>query len=168
MALVGVGWTARCAGGIAVALLLAACATQSEPLHVEAAPAEPARPNDAASIRPAPAGYTLTADEAKLGCPQITGRMRVKIANMQAAFAGPQTSMASRAMQGAAAPIMGFSSRGADPTADLARERAQLETYNKRLAEKKCKTLDLDAELRGEAPNATPGSTPAKGAKAKG
>jgi len=157
-------WSVRTLAAGGMALLLAACSAQTEPVHVEPVAAQPAVPRDAAGIRPAPAGYTLTAEEAKLDCPRITGRMRVKIANMQAAVAAPGTSLASRTMQGAAAPIMGFSARGADPAADLARERAQLEAFNKRLAEKKCKTLDLDAELRGEAA----GATSAKNSKAKG
>lgn len=159
-----VEWSVRAAAGLGIVLLLSACGGQTEPLHVEPVAAQPAAPQDAASIPPAPAGYTLTAAEAKLDCPRITGRMRVKIANMKSAVASPGASLVGRTMQGAAAPIMGFSTRGADPNADLQRERAQLEAYNKRLAEKKCKTLDLDAELRADVPNATP----AKSVKAKG
>ena len=134
---------------LGVTLLMAGCSQSTLPEH-ELSQAPAAVPSDAAGIPPAAAGYTLTADEMKLDCPKLTGRMKVKIANMRSTVSGPATTQASRVLQGATAPIMGHSLRGADIAADLQRERAQLEAFNRRLAEKKCRTLDLDAELRGQ------------------
>lgn len=115
-----------------------------------------AAPPSAAEIPPAPGGYQLTADEQKLDCPKLTGQMRVRIANMRAAAGRTNSSALGQTMQAVATPVFGGTARGADPAGDLQRDRAKLDAFGKRLAEKKCRTLDLDAELRGEAPVAPP------------
>ena len=144
-------------GFVAVAYLMAGCALQNEDVsQLPAASPAPDVRQDAGGIRPAPSSYLLTAEEIKLDCPKLTGRMRIKIANMRDGVQRPDASAASRTIQSALTPVMGGTQRGMDPTADLQRDRAKLEAYNKRLAEKKCKTLDLDAELRGVAPAAAP------------
>ncbi len=150
---------------LAAAALLAGCAGQNEDVSQTLAPAPAATQTsaDIASIRPAAGGYALTAEEAKLDCAKLTGRIRIKVANMRDAVQRPDASTTSRTIQAAVTPVMGGTQRGMDPTADLQLDRAKLEAYNKRLAEKKCKTLDLNAELRGEAPAAAP----AKAAKGK-
>ena len=43
--------------------------------------------------------------------------------------------------------IMQGSTAGADRQASLSRERAKLDAYNRQLAARNCKTLDVDAEL---------------------
>jgi hypothetical protein len=43
--------------------------------------------------------------------------------------------------------VFGGSSAGADRDADYARERAKLEAYNRHLADKSCRTVDIEAEL---------------------
>jgi hypothetical protein len=50
-------------------------------------------------------------------------------------------------MQTGSSAISGGSTRGADRQAEYARERARLEAYNRLLASKNCKTMDIDAEL---------------------
>jgi hypothetical protein len=50
-------------------------------------------------------------------------------------------------MQTGSTALYGGSARGADRQAEYARERARLEAYNRLLASKNCKTLDIDAEL---------------------
>lgn len=158
MQVVGSAMSAMRAGLVAAALLIAGCALQNE--DVSQIPAASPAPNvrqDVAAIRPAASGYLLTAEETKLDCPKLTGRMRIKIANMRDAVQRPDASAASRTIQSALTPVMGGTRRGMDPTADLQFDRAKLEAYNQRLAEKKCKTLDVDAELRGVAPAAVPG-----------
>ncbi len=155
-------YTTRALLLLASAAFLAGCAAQNEDVSQTLAPAV-AAPPDVASIRPATSGYTLTAEEAKLDCAKLTGRMRIKVANMRDAVQRPDASATSRTIQSAVTPVMGGTQRGMDPVADLQLDRAKLEAYNKRLAEKKCKTLDLNAELRGEAPAAAP----AKAAKGK-
>ncbi len=111
-----------------------------------------------------PAGaYQLTADELKLECPKLTGHMKVRIATMRYDLTSRQGSTASRSVQSVVTPVFGGTSRGIDPAADQRRDRAKLDAYNRRLAEKKCKTLDIDAELRGDSPASTPASAkPAK------
>jgi hypothetical protein len=143
---------------LATAVALSACAGSSE--HPDAslataAASRPPTPVSAAAIPPAAAGYKLTAAEEKLDCPKLTGQMKVRIANMRANVAQGSGTNTSRAIQSVATPVFGGTTRGLDPAADLAMDRAKLEAFNKRLAERKCKTLDLDAELRGEAPPAT-------------
>lgn len=141
---------------IAAAALLAGCSAEAEApdAALTAAAAQPPPPASVAAIAPAPGGYKLTALEERLDCQKLTGQMRVRIANMRAAFATRQPSEAARVAQGAVTPILGGTRNGADPASDLAADRAKLEAFNQRLTEKKCKPLDLDAELRGETPPA--------------
>lgn len=113
---------------------------------------------------PAPGGYKLTAAEAKLDCPKLTGQMRVRMENMRANYAERSGTPASRSIQSVVTPLFGGTQRGADPMADLQLDRAKLEAFNRQLAEKKCKPLDLDAELRGEPPAP---AAPAKAARPK-
>lgn len=162
----------RCSGALLLGLtvLLAGCASQDDVAQLDTA-VQPtvAAPPSAAAIPPAPGGYQLTAAEQKLDCPKLTGQMRVRIANMRSAVGRPNSSAVGRTIQATATPVFGGTTRGLDPEADLQRDRAKLDTFNKRLAEKKCKTLDLDAELRGEAPAAAPpkGKAPAAAAPSK-
>jgi hypothetical protein len=43
--------------------------------------------------------------------------------------------------------VLGGSTAGADRQAVYARERAKLDAYNRELAAKGCKTVDIEAEL---------------------
>lgn len=133
-------------------LSVAGCAAQTESMEPApvAASAPAPDPAGAARIAPAPGGYKLTQAEMALDCPKLTGQMRVRIANMRANYSQPSGTVVSRTMQSALTPIYGGTNRGADPQGDLQLDRAKLEAFNRRLAEKKCKTLDIDAELRGE------------------
>jgi hypothetical protein len=58
-----------------------------------------------------------------------------------------EPSAVSSSLQTGSAAIGGGSARGADRQAEYARERARLEAYNRLLASKNCKTMDIDAEL---------------------
>ena len=146
---------------------LAGCAAQTDTHDTTLAPAASASvaPSANASASPVAGSYKLTSAEEKFDCPRLTGQMRVRIANMRAAMADKGGSAAGRVMQSVAAPVFGGSRRGVDPQADLQVDRAKLDAFNKRLAEKKCKTLDIDAELRGEAPAS---ASPKAGAKKAG
>lgn len=101
-------------------------------------------------MRAAPGGYKLTEAESRLDCPKLTGQMKVRIANMRAAYGQRSGTNVSQSIQAVVTPVFGGTTRGLDPDADLQLDRAKMEAFNRRLAEKKCKTLDLDAELRGE------------------
>ncbi len=138
---------------MSVSLVLIGCSTKTEsgaPLLVSPSVQPSANPAEAASIPATPGGYKLSDAEAKLDCPKLTGQMKVRIANMRAAHAQRSGTGVSQTIQSVVTPVMGGVRRGANPDSDLQLDRAKLEAFNKRLAEKNCKTLDLDAELRGE------------------
>ena len=67
-----------------------------------------------------------------------------------------------QAAQSAVIPVFGGTSRGADPAADAARDRAYLEALNKQLEVKNCATFDLDAELQPRPIRDTPTPVPRK------
>lgn len=99
-----------------------------------------------------PAPYELTQKELAFDCKRLTGHMKVRIMQMREMASRPRTSDISRTMQSTVRPVLGGSRHGADPDGDLARDRVKLEAYNRQLAAKKCKTLDIDAELKGAPP----------------
>lgn len=136
---------------IAAVLLMGGCAAQSEGIGATPAAAPAAEPTPAAAST-----YKLTATEEKLDCPRLTGQMRVRISQMRVAMARSAGSDASRTAQSAVVPLFGGTTRGMNLASDAAQDRAKLEAFNRRLAEKKCKTLDIDAELKGKAPAAPP------------
>ena len=129
------------------AALLAGCAGSAPqpdgPLAVGTSPT-------AASTSPA-APYTLSKEELAFDCRKLTGRMRLRILQVRGAAGTGKTSDIGRTMQSAAKPIFGGTARGMDPAAELSRDRAMLHAYNRRQAEKKCKTIDLDKELAARA-----------------
>lgn len=95
-----------------------------------------------------PATYELSGDELGLDCSKLAGRMHMRLLQVRNSADRPATTEVSRVAQIAANPFLGGTRYAADPTGDDARDRAMLEAYNRRLAEKNCKTFDLDAELR--------------------
>ena len=123
---------------------LAACGASPE-MATSAAVAPPAQTAPAA----APA-YQLSAKELKMNCKQLTGTMKVRIVQMNAAMS--DGTVVARGMQAGAVKIWGGPTYGTDPAGDDARDRALLEAYNQQLAAKKCKTLDLQAEMQAAAP----------------
>jgi hypothetical protein len=148
--LIGRSMAKNCTGLLVLSAILMGCAAQtvvSNSALSEVGAAVPAAPSP---------GYQLTPLEMKLDCPKLTGQMKVKIATMRGDQASGQTSLASRAMQSAVTPVFGGTKRGTDTGADSQRDRAKLDAFNKRLAEKNCKTLDIAAELRGDPPAAAP------------
>jgi hypothetical protein len=92
--------------------------------------------------------YQPSDDEKKLDCRKLTGSMHVMLSRLKDAPNRPRPSGISTAIQGAAAPVFKGSTIGSDFEGELARERLRLDAYNKLLAEKKCKTMDVEAELK--------------------
>lgn len=110
-----------------------------------------------ANAAPAQAAeYKLNAEEEKLDCKKLTGRMQVRILQIRDYTAREKTSSTSRALQSAATPVFGGTTVGADPDQRYRQDRAVLEAYNRQLAAKKCNTFDLDSELRPKPASATP------------
>lgn len=134
-------WKALGSAGCA-AVLLGACASQTASL---APPVSPVA--ETVSRLPPSGGYTLTEKELALDCRTLTGRMAVRIVQIRDFQTRSQTTSLSRGLQTAAKPAFGGSGEGTDPYGRYARDRAQLEAYNQRLAEKNCANFDLDAEL---------------------
>lgn len=123
-------------------MLLGACASQTGAI---APPASPIA--ETVTRLPSAGGYTLTADEMALDCKKLTGRMAVRIVQVRDFQTRSQATSLSRGIQSAVKPAWGGSGEGTDPSGRYARDRAMLEAYNQRLAEKNCANFDLDAEL---------------------
>lgn len=91
--------------------------------------------------------YEMSEQEKLMDCKRMAGSMHITILRLKHMQNEVQTSDLSRNAQKSIAPVFGGSTRGADRQAEFARERAKLEAYNGRLAEKNCKTVDIDGEL---------------------
>jgi hypothetical protein len=92
--------------------------------------------------------YVLSPEELALSCRKLAGRTLVRILQIRDYEISRSGSVAAQHIQKAAVPIFGGTERGADPDADYRRDRAIVEAYNRRLAEKGCKTFDLVKELQ--------------------
>jgi hypothetical protein len=100
---------------------------------------------------PKTAGYQMKPEELELDCRKLTGRMAVRIVQIRDFQARRQTTAVSRTIQSTSTTMLGGSMEGTDPDGRYARDRAMLETYNQRLAEKNCANFDIDAELAPDA-----------------
>ena len=104
--------------------------------------------------------YLLSAQELKLNCRKLTGRMQVRILQIRDHQQRARPSAASRLAQQAATSLYGGPRHGVDPDAEYRRDRAMLEAYNRQLAVKRCKTFDLEAELTPKSVRDTPTASP--------
>ncbi len=100
--------------------------------------------NDAAAL-----GYQLSAQEQKYDCKKLTGVMQVRILQVRDYDQHRKPSVAARTAQTIATPIWGGTTTGMDPDGQHRKDLAMLQAYNAQLAAKKCKTFNLDAELKG-------------------
>ena len=144
---------------LAMAPLLSACASADSgalsPVSSAAAAERTgaAQPPTAAATTASPGlqtngTYVLSPAELELSCKKLTGRAMVRILQLRDHDLSRRTSLASRSLQQVATPIFGGTRYGADPEAAYRRDLAMLEAYNRRLAEKRCKTFDLVKELQ--------------------
>lgn len=92
-------------------------------------------------------GYQLSGEELKHDCSKLTGLMQIRILQMRGYDSNKKASAAARGMQAFATPIWGGTKEGVDPEGQHRKDLAMLEAYNQRLAEKRCKTFNLAAEL---------------------
>jgi hypothetical protein len=104
--------------------------------------------------------YNLSPDELALDCRKLAGSIQIRIMQLRTADSAPKTSEIGRQAQATVAPIVGASSRGADPDADKRADRAVLEAYNRQLAAKGCRTYDLVKELDAKTGSALPSNSP--------
>lgn len=91
--------------------------------------------------------YHLTDQERELDCKRLNGSITIKIKQMRVSGGRVRPSVAAATAQAAARPVIGGTTYGQNLGVDLMRDRARLEALNRRLAELKCPTFDLDAEL---------------------
>jgi hypothetical protein len=112
-----------------------------------------------------PAGtYVPSSQERELDCKKLRGSMLVMIARIKDGGRTPEPSATSATAQSAIAALRGKALMQ-DAAGIDRRERARLDAYNRLLAEKKCPTMDVAAELAVPAP-AAPKASPAPAAKA--
>jgi hypothetical protein len=91
--------------------------------------------------------YELSADERTMDCKRLTGSMQITISRLKDGGGRAQPSGVASTMQSWLPSLFGGSDAGLDREADDARQRAKLEAYNRELAAKGCRTLDIAAEL---------------------
>ena len=98
--------------------------------------------------------HAVSEGDRALDCRQIRGRMKVRIAQIHGNRSARRTTALSRGLQGA----FGTNKYGVNPDQQNLDDIAQLKTYNKLLAEKKCKTYDLEKELKPRTPSVAQGT----------
>jgi hypothetical protein len=91
--------------------------------------------------------YELSADERTMDCKRLTGSMQITISRLKDGRGREQPSGTASTLQSWLPSIFGGSDSGLDREADDARQRAKLEAYNRELAARGCRTLDIAAEL---------------------
>lgn len=101
--------------------------------------------------------YALTAEEAKLDCARLTGRLQVRLLALRGAEYKVGPSDTSQAVRSVTSTAMGTNT-AANAATRAATDRPVLEAYNKRLADLGCASFDLDKELaaRPSAPSPSP------------
>ena len=131
----------------ATLLLLAACAAvpgYSPPPFKEKSKAfTPLESGDVTSD----GQYEMSATEKLMDCKRLTGSMQITISRLKDSYGRAEPTAGAKAAQTTVAPVLGGTTVGADRKALYARERAKLDAYNRELAAKGCKTLDVEAEL---------------------
>ena len=145
---------------LALGIILSACAS-AETMGL--APASEADVSARVSAKPPPepglqpdGSYVLSPSELALNCRKLTGRTLVRILQIRDYELSRSGSVAARGIQQVVTPVLGGTQRGADPDADYRRDRAMVEAYNRRLAEKGCKSFDLVKELQPKPAAETP------------
>jgi hypothetical protein len=133
----------------AVALLLGACAAAlpgytPPPLKERKTTKSLGQPSGAMTGE---GTYELSEFDKARDCKRTLGSMQISIARLKDPAFRVEPSAVSSVLQSGSATLAGGSGRGADRQSEYARERARLEAYNRLLASKNCKTLDIDAEL---------------------
>jgi hypothetical protein len=91
--------------------------------------------------------YELSQDEMAMDCRRMTGSMKITINRLKDAASRQGGSVLAESAHKVAPLITQGSTASADRQSSLARERAKLDAYNRHLASRNCKTLDIDAEF---------------------
>src|SRR5262249_18777726 len=92
--------------------------------------------------------YEMSAAEKAMDCKRLTGSIQITISRLKDPLVREEPSAMSSAAQKLSTPLYGGgSNKGGERGAIYARERAKLDAYNAELAEKGCRTVDIEAEL---------------------
>ena len=91
--------------------------------------------------------YHMSQTEKTMDCRRLTGSMQITMSRLKDAHVRAAPSAVATTTQKMTAPVLGGSTVGADREVVYGRERAKLDAYNRELAAKGCKTLDIKAEL---------------------
>jgi hypothetical protein len=102
-----------------------------------------AGPAEAADAAPA------SAEDAEADCKRMAGRVQLRLLEVRSGMSPEQSSLLSRSLQSVGAAL-GGSNQGLDADTPLAREVAELEASNKRLAERNCRSFDIAKALTGD------------------
>jgi hypothetical protein len=137
---------------LSASALLSACAGTP----AETPPSLLPEPAPHASDDAPPGAYKLSKMELKYDCKKLTGLMQVRILQIRGYDSRRKASLAARGMQSVVTPIWGGTTEGLDPDAQYRKDRAMLEAYNQQLELKRCRTFDLEAELKGTGADPTP------------
>jgi hypothetical protein len=90
--------------------------------------------------------YVMADEEKQMDCKRITGSMMITIERLK--FRGQEPATSGVAVAASQVPAYArSSSKGLDREAEYSRDRARLEAYNRHLAAKGCRTVNIDAEL---------------------
>jgi hypothetical protein len=92
--------------------------------------------------------YVLNDQELKLDCKKLSGVIHVAILQLRESAHTPRRSTSAVVSEAVFSPVVGGARQGMDPDSAISRTRARAVALNNRLAEKKCPTYDLDAELK--------------------
>lgn len=140
---------AACASG-----LLVACAAAVPGYVPPPTEGRKASPIAGALLKPSVSGnvgadgrYVPSEEERKYECRKLLGSMQVMIDRIRASGDRREPSLIAKTIQTAGAAPLKRSTAGSDIAGEVSRERSRLVAYNELLAEKKCKTMDIDAEL---------------------
>jgi hypothetical protein len=147
-------------GTFALMLLTAALACGCAGAPTEAPPSLVSDPPPLANDTAAFSAYQLSDEEKKYDCKKLTGKMQVRILQIRGYDTRAKASTLARTTQSVTTPIFGGTKEGLDPDGQYRKDRAMLEAYNRELANKNCKTFDIEAEL-GKA-EGTPEPIPTK------
>ena len=130
-----------------VALLLTACAAvpgyTPPPFKAKNKFGTPAHSGDVGED----GQYVMADDEKKVDCKHLTGSIHISISRLKDAYFKQEPSAVAGAAHKWVAPVFGGSTAGSDRHVEYTRERAKLDAYNRQLADKGCKTVDIEAEL---------------------
>ena len=91
--------------------------------------------------------YELGRDELAMDCKRMTGSMKITINRLRDGATRQGGSGLAEAAHKTVPLIIPGSTASADRQSSMARERAKLDAYNRQLAAKGCKTIDIEAEL---------------------